>query len=105
MKAAETPCPRDPPVPPAAGSETAAQIAAIVVLRIIVGGAAFDRFVPSGPLDSFTALPILIYTWCQQPGPEFYRLAAAAIMVLLAVLVPMNAAAIAVRAWQQGKKV
>ncbi len=71
---------------------------------IIVGGAAFVRFVPSGPLDNFTVLPLQIYSWSEQPGSEFARLAAAAIIVLLAVLVPMNAVAIGVRAWQQGKR-
>lgn len=71
---------------------------------IVVGGAAFVRFVPSGPMDSFTVLPLQIYSWCEQPDPEFHRLGAAAIVVLLAVLVPMNGAAIVVRAWQQGRK-
>lgn len=49
----------------------------------------------------FTALPIQIYNWASQPDEVFRRLAAAAIIVLLAVLLTMNAAATGIRAWQQ----
>lgn len=72
---------------------------------LLVGAAAFIRFVPAGPRDSFTALPIQIYFWSEQPDQELYsRLSAAAIIVLLGVLLPINAVAIAVRAWHQGKR-
>jgi len=53
-------------------------------------------------LDSqFTALPIQIYNWASQPDDVFRRLAAAAILVLLVVLLSMNALAAGIRAWQQ----
>jgi phosphate transport system permease protein len=49
-------------------------------------------------------MPIQIYAWSDQPQPEFHHLAAAGIIVLLGILLPMNAVAVVVRAWRQGKK-
>lgn len=54
-------------------------------------------FVPSGPSSPFSVLPIQIFWWAGQPQPEFHHLAAAAIIVLLAVLLAMNALAIGIR--------
>jgi phosphate transport system permease protein len=45
----------------------------------------------------FTALPIIIYRWASLPDEAFQALTAAAIMVLLAVLLLMNSAAIVLR--------
>ena len=45
----------------------------------------------------FTALPIQIYNWTSLPQEEFQNLAAAAILVLLAILLTMNAFAIWLR--------
>ena len=53
--------------------------------------------------DPFTAMPIQIYDWASRPKPEFHHLAAAGIVVLLGTLIAMNAAAVALRAWQQRK--
>lgn len=47
--------------------------------------------------DSFTALPVVIYTWARQPDTSFRELTAAAIIVLLAVLLVTNTAAILLR--------
>lgn len=71
---------------------------------IMLGALTYVPFVPKGPFDAFTSLPIQIYSWCDQPQPEFYFLASAGIIVLLGILLPMNAVAVAVRAWQQRKK-
>jgi phosphate transport system permease protein len=71
---------------------------------IMIGALTYVAFVPQGPLDAFTALPIQIYSWSDQPQPEFHHLAAAGIIVLLGILFPMNAIAIGVRAWHQRKK-
>ncbi len=71
---------------------------------LILGALTYIAFVPQGPLDAFTALPLQIYAWIDAPQEEFHRLAAAAIIVLLAVLLPMNAVAVGVRAWRQRKK-
>ena len=71
---------------------------------LILGALTYIAFVPAGPLDAFTALPLQIYAWIDAPQEEFHNLAAAAIIVLLAVLLPMNAVAVGVRAWRQRKK-
>ena len=64
---------------------------------IMIGATAFIAFVPESLTDSFTVLPIQIFTWIQRPQPEFHQLAAAGIIVLLLVLLLMNATAIYIR--------
>jgi len=64
---------------------------------VMIGALTFVAFLPEGPMDSFTALPIQIYNWVSRPQPEFHELAAAGIIVLLAVLMLMNATAIFIR--------
>ena len=64
---------------------------------ILIGAASFMAFLPTGPMDSFTALPIQIYSWVSRPQQEFQELAAAGILVLLTVLLLMNATAIYIR--------
>ena len=64
---------------------------------IMIGALTFVAFLPAGPMDSFTVLPIQIYNWVARPQPEFHDLAAAGIIVLLAVLLLMNATAIYIR--------
>ncbi len=64
---------------------------------LVAGAAGYLAFVPSSPLDSYSALPIQIYYWAQRPQREFNELAAAGILVLLAILLTMNAAAIILR--------
>lgn len=64
---------------------------------VAVGAMAYVPFVPSGPSDQFTALPIQIFNWASRPQAEFHHAAAAAIMVLLAALIGMNAFAVFVR--------
>lgn len=64
---------------------------------IMIGALTFVAFLPAGPLDSFTALPIQIYNWVSRPQQEFHDLAAAGIIVLLGVLLILNASAIYIR--------
>jgi len=64
---------------------------------IMIGAFAYVAFVPSGPMDKFTVLPIQIYNWASRPQEDFKALAAAGIIVLLAVLLSMNAAAVIIR--------
>lgn len=71
---------------------------------LMIGALTYVAFVPEGPLDGFTALPLQIYFWCDLPQHEFHHLAAAGIMVLLGILLPMNAVAIGVRAWHQRRR-
>ncbi len=64
---------------------------------LVIGAAVSPRFVPNDLLDSFTALPIQIFAWTQDPNREFVDLAAAAILVLMAALLVMNSVAIFLR--------
>lgn len=64
---------------------------------IMVGALGYIAAVPKGPNDSFTVLPIQIYLWAGMPKADFHDLAAAGIIVLLAVLLTMNAAAVIIR--------
>ena len=64
---------------------------------ILVGAATFLTFVPSGPGDAITALPIVIFDWVSDPRPEYKALAAAAIIVLMVILLAMNSFAIWLR--------
>lgn len=64
---------------------------------IMIGALLFVPFTPSGPMDRFTVLPIQIFNWASRPQEEFQENAAAAIIVLLAVLLTMNALAIILR--------
>jgi phosphate transport system permease protein len=49
------------------------------------------------PFASFTALPIQVYNWIKDPRSEYHHLAAAGILVLLALLLMLNGAAIFLR--------
>lgn len=64
---------------------------------ITIGAMAFVSFVPSGPMDGFTVLPIQIFNWTSRPQEDFRGLAAGGIMVLLTVLLSLNALAIFLR--------
>jgi phosphate transport system permease protein len=71
---------------------------------IMIGALTFIAFVPDGPMDVFTAMPIQIYNWCDEPDAIFQELAGAGIIVLLGLLLPMNAVAVGIRAWHQRRK-
>ena len=65
---------------------------------LVVVGASTAIFVdPNGPFSKFTTLPIQIYQWTSRPQAAFQNLAAAAIIVLLALLLALNAVAILLR--------
>jgi len=64
---------------------------------IMIGALSYVAFVPQGPLDDFTVLPIQIYNWVAMPNQEFHLLAACGIFILLGVLLLMNSAAIYIR--------
>lgn len=49
------------------------------------------------PFGDFTVMPYLIYGWARQAKPEFFGVAAAAILVLLVVLLALNSLAILIR--------
>ena len=64
---------------------------------VVVGASTFIREDPSGPFSKFTTLPIQIYQWTARPQDVFRNISAAAILVLLALLLTLNAAAILLR--------
>lgn len=64
---------------------------------VLVGAALAINFTPAGLLDEFTALPMLIFQWTEEPGLAFRELAAAAIIVLLVFLILTNLTAILLR--------
>jgi phosphate transport system permease protein len=52
---------------------------------------------PKGPQQRYTALPVAIYNYAKAPQREFRVIAAGGILILLALLLAMNAAAIVIR--------
>jgi phosphate transport system permease protein len=64
---------------------------------LIIGAAVSPRFNPGGLFDSFTALPIQIFSWTTDADREFVSAAAGAILVLMVLLVLMNSVAIFLR--------
>jgi len=64
---------------------------------LVIGAGSSLRFNPSGLDSSFTALPVQIFTWTQDPNQEFVTRAAGAIVVLMVLLLLMNSVAIWLR--------
>lgn len=64
---------------------------------VMIGALTYVAFLPSGPLDSFTVLPIQIYNWVSRPQVAFHDIAASGIIVLLVLLLTMNTAAVLLR--------
>jgi phosphate transport system permease protein len=64
---------------------------------IVIGAVSYIAFLPASPFDSFTALPIQIYSWASQPQADFAHVAGAGILVLLIILLAMNSFAIILR--------
>jgi phosphate transport system permease protein len=64
---------------------------------ITIGAVTYMAFAPSSVWSPFTVLPIQIFNWVSRPQVEFHANAAAAIIVLLALLMTMNAGAIWLR--------
>ena len=64
---------------------------------LMIGMVAFIVDVPDSPLDPATALPVQVYLWADSPERAFVERTSAAILVLLAFLLVMNAGAILLR--------
>jgi phosphate transport system permease protein len=64
---------------------------------LMIGMVAFIVEPPLTPLDPASALPVQIYLWADSPERAFVERTAAAIMVLLAFLLVMNASAVWLR--------
>lgn len=64
---------------------------------LVIGALVYVPFVPEGPLDQFTTLPIQIFNWVSRPQAAFLVNAAAGIIVLLVITFLLNAVAIYLR--------
>jgi len=64
---------------------------------LMIGMVAFIVDIPHGVTDAATVLPVQIYLWADSPERAFVERTSAAIMVLLAVLMAMNAIAVLLR--------
>jgi phosphate transport system permease protein len=64
---------------------------------ITLGALTYVPFTPDSVWSPFTVLPIQIFNWVSRPQAAFAENAAAGIVVLLAVLLVMNSAAIVLR--------
>ncbi len=64
---------------------------------VVIGIPVILQFLPTGIMDSFTALPMQIFDWAKRPQEEFQYVAAAGIIVLMTVLIFMNSIAIFIR--------
>ena len=64
---------------------------------LMIGMVAFIVDIPGGPLDPSTVLPVQIFLWADSPERAFVERTSAAIMVLLAFLITMNALAVILR--------
>jgi phosphate transport system permease protein len=72
---------------------------------IVVGALAYVPFLPSGPSDDFTVLPIQIFNWVSRPQKGFAINSAAGIIVLLLITFIINGFAVYLRnRWQKKTK-
>jgi phosphate transport system permease protein len=72
---------------------------------ITIGALTYIPFAPDTVWSKFTVLPIQVFNWVSRPQADFHTNAAAAMLVLLALLLTMNAMAIIVRdKYQRGAR-
>jgi phosphate transport system permease protein len=64
---------------------------------LVIGALVYVPFIPEGPHDQFTTLPIQIFNWTTRPQESFLINAAAGIIILLLITFALNAMAIALR--------
>jgi phosphate transport system permease protein len=64
---------------------------------IMIGALSYVAFIPEGPSDAFTVLPVQIFNWAGRPQADFHGLAGAGIIVLLVILFVMNFIAVLIR--------
>jgi len=57
---------------------------------LAIGAYAYIGFVPTSLFDSFTALPLAVFSWLNRPQEAFHVIAASAIILLLALVAILN---------------
>jgi phosphate transport system permease protein len=72
---------------------------------IVTGALAYVAFVPSGPMDQYTVMPMQIFNWISRPQQDFQVNAAAGIIILLCITFLLNGIAVFLRnRWQKKVK-
>ncbi len=72
---------------------------------IVTGALAYVAFVPSGPMDQYTVMPMQIFNWISRPQHDFQVNAAAGIIILLCITFLLNGIAVFLRnRWQKKVK-
>jgi phosphate transport system permease protein len=64
---------------------------------LVIGALVYVPFIPEGPRDQFTTLPIQVFNWISRPQAAFTVNAAAGIIVLLLITFLLNGIAIYIR--------
>jgi phosphate transport system permease protein len=64
---------------------------------LVIGALVYVPFIPEGPRDQFTTLPIQVFNWISRPQAGFVLNAAAGIIVLLVITFLLNGIAIYIR--------
>jgi phosphate transport system permease protein len=64
---------------------------------LMIGMVAFIVDIPTSMTDAATVLPVQVFLWADSPERAFLEKTSAAILVLLAFLIVMNAAAVMLR--------
>ena len=64
---------------------------------LVIGALVYVPFIPEGPNDQFTTLPIQIFNWTTRPQEAFIVNAAAGIVILLLITFLLNGIAIYIR--------
>lgn len=64
---------------------------------VLIGALSYIAFTPKSLMDSFTSLPVQVFSWAGRPSEDFHGIAAAGIIVLMVFLFCMNSIAIMIR--------
>ena len=64
---------------------------------LVIGALVYVPFIPEGPSDQFTTLPIQVFNWTTRPQAAFVVNAAAGIIILLLITFLLNGIAIYIR--------
>ncbi|HZI52928.1 MAG TPA: phosphate ABC transporter permease PstA [Chitinophagaceae bacterium] len=64
---------------------------------LVIGALVYVPFIPEGPKDQFTTLPIQIFNWTSRPQAAFIVNAAAGIIILLLITFLLNGIAVYIR--------
>ena len=64
---------------------------------LVIGALVYVPFIPEGPKDQFTTLPIQVFNWVSRPQAAFITNAAAGIIILLLITFLLNGIAIYIR--------